>query len=247
MKPPVPLQYTDMEKLKQCLPVLFAFWITGFLLFSVDLSAQILPFNTKSKDWEVWYQKVPVSGGIKVGVIDEFSTDQIDPGSFFVQLPEHDEKYLCAVISSRDGRYKAELNYEIKDLPAGRYEFEWPTAHSSDLQRFTRQELTILCTVGNSCEQDPAYYLITSWKESSPSDTLYVLLNSEPPPMITDENNSEKRFYCERLPASNGIAYNCVCMIPKTAVTENSKWLVVQMVRKPTGRKIIRYPLPIKP
>jgi hypothetical protein len=227
--------------------------LLGFVFVQLSLNtstAQIKPLDLPD-GWEVWYDKVPVSGGFRVGLIDDYMDTPLDKPFFHVQIPEHEEKLLCVLVSSRDGRYKAELTYDISGLSEGRYAFEWPTLYFNKLKQFTAQDLTILCSVGNSCDQDAAYYAYASWNDSTQSDTLFLLVNSDRPPrvVVEDEGGSEKSkaIDCERINVRAGIAYNCLCKIPKNLVRPASQLFVVKRVRRLGRTSFIRYPLPLKP
>lgn len=90
---------------------------------------QIKSTVDKNSKWEVYYDRVPVSGEIRVGAITSERDSKIIPSKFYVRIPEHKENNLSVEVSSRDGRYEANLPYDIKRLKPNSYEFELPTKH----------------------------------------------------------------------------------------------------------------------
>lgn len=231
--------------------ILFQFSLLSvvlILLFSLSVGAQIKPISLPDK-WEVWHDNIPVSGEIRVGVIDDYTTQLIDDKFFYVQLPTHEEKRLCVTMSSKDGRYRGELSFDIKDLPAGKYEFEWPTSYESKLKKLTAREVTLLCGLANSCEEDPSSFTYASWHEETTSDSLFIFLHSERTPTIEIQNESgglASTWPCHKL-KGRGVAFNCICAVPKKAVAPNLKAMVLVKRRRLGTLTQKRYPLPLKP
>jgi len=210
--------------------------------------SQIMP-EKSAKDWEVWYDKVPVSGEIRVGLMEDFTGGDLQPKTIYVLIPDKSKKYLCVEISSRDGRYKANREFKIEKLKIGSNQLIWPTNHTNELQNFNKQDLTILCSIGETCDDNPDYYTLASWSKGFDSDTFHILLNSEKPPTISIKNMITKNnvdIECEKLELSPMITFNCKCDIPKNLITQNSEMKIVKRVRKINRITYKRYPLPIK-
>lgn len=216
------------------------------LCLSLEIFGQIKPVNL-SNDWEVWYGKVPVSGEIRVGILSSFDSTNIVDKSFYVHIPQEHGEFLCVQINSIDGRYKGELQYNIKELDSGVFEFYWPSSHLGDLKKFSHQELSILCTTDNNCDSDTNDYLVSSWK-NTPVDTVYVLLNSDKKTYISifdKEKETETKISCDKMDKLSMVTFNCVCKIPEKDITNNSQITIKQRIRRPGRVTFNKYPMKI--
>lgn len=214
-------------------------------------SQEISPINL-SDDWEVWYDKVPVSGDIRVGLMAVPDNSSIDPSYFYVNLPEHKEQQLCCEVSSRDGRYEANLIYNIKDLEPGYHRFKIPTKHKKALNKYAASDISILTSIGDDCKDSKNYYAVASWNQLdalTTTDTVFLLLNSDRRTFIIVENkelSKDEEYLCKKNRSTSSVAYNCVCKIPARQLKEETQLYILQKSRG-LGRGSIRsYPLTIK-
>ena len=198
---------------------------------------------------KTWYDKIPVSGEIRVGLMNEFNSESFNPKSFYVNIPEKINKNLCVDINSKDGRYHANLNYDLSNVQLGINEFEWPTSHYKELLKYNKQEITIICSIRNSCKEKPDYYVVSSWENNFSTDTVYVLVNSLKIPTIEIENRSTNKiskFKCKKINVKPTITYNCKCGIPKSEIKNAKTIKIVQRIRKINRISYNRYPILIK-
>lgn len=223
---------------------------TIVLLFAFNSYAQknktLLPIDEPDK-WEVWYDKIPVSGEIRVGLLYDFNELKIDNESFFVDLPESNHNILSVQLNSIDGRYTGQLDFNIQDLDAGFYEINWPSTYSKELKKYARNELSILCKLSTNSETETSNYAISSWNKNN-IDTVYVLLNVDKRVHIVikdKERNTTEKITCQDLDELVTVTYNCICKIPVDKIPQNADVLIRQRVRKPGRVSYNEYPFNI--
>lgn len=229
------------------------FW-SLLLLVIVNLSAytqtKVISPNKKllKSTWEVYYQKVPVSGEIRVGLMAFENDEKIIPKSFFVKIPQHQESSLCVEISSRDGRYEANIPYDIKSLKSGVYEFELPTKHADELKKYTLKDITILAKIGESCTSNGSYYVLSTWnKPDLNTGQLHIYLNSDQPTFIQFESGGiSRKITCERIEENASIAYNCSCVVPMNMLSNTTELNIQQRIRRVGKIYYSSYTFPIK-
>lgn len=228
----------------------FSFLLICIQLVLHPLSGQILPSIQKGTQWEKYYDRVPVSGEIRVGALASDSDEKIIPTKFFVRVPEHKESTLCVEISSRDGKYEAKLPYKIKGLKHGIYEFSLPTRHIQELKKYSMREIVILTRIAETCESDEGFYVLSAWNRPElETDRLFIYLNSEKPTFLryrdklTGENQN---IECLKIETQNSISYNCKCEVPNKGLDGLNEFYIRQRVR--TGGTISYniYPFPFK-
>jgi len=216
---------------------------------SIVLGQDNLPIDLNS-NWEVWYDKVPVSGEIRVGIMSDQNNESINPTTFFIMIPQHNEKFLSCEISSIDGRYEASVTYDISNLKAGVHQFNLPTKHVSDLKSYNYSDITILTSIIDNLEDKAKFYTSASWKPiTSFPENIYVYLNSERTTTLVVENKSkniQSEFKCIKIENPSLIAYNKVCKIPSKSILQNSEIFVKQRVRRMKKISYNSYPLSLK-
>ena len=224
--------------------------IPVLIIFIFQIQAQnnpIKPIN--NNDWEVWYKKIPVSGEIRTGIVAELENTASIQKSFFVLIPQEKSPHLCVEISSNDGRYAANLEFDISNLSSGIHEFNWPTAYYKDLQDFSSKDITIKSSIGAQCGKDENYFVLSSWIKTDFKDYVYIILNSEKKSRIRVFNKKTKEtqdFECQNFEGQANVAFNSSCSIPISALDENSEIFIIQRVRRGSSISFNRYPIKIK-
>ncbi len=219
------------------------------LLISPCWAQEIPPINLDN-NWEVWYDKVPVSGEIRVGIMTTNHDASINPSYFYVMIPKHTERFLFCEISSRDGRYEASVSYNITNLKPGSHKFSLPTQHIDDLKNYRSKDITILTSIGNTHSDELKYFTSASWQPVTtyPTD-IYILLNSEKKTSIVVENKklaNRNEYPCDKIITDSSIAYNCLCKIPTKILDANSKLFIKQRVRRMKKITYNSYPITFK-
>jgi len=220
-----------------------------FLSYLTCFSQEILPISTDN-DWEVWYDKVPVSGEIRVGIMNSIGDANINPSFFYVMIPNHSNNILQCEISSRDGRYEASISYNIENLKPGNHKFSLPTQHKNELKKYTSKDITILTSIGETSLENTAFYVSASWDPIVKyPEIIYIYINSERKSTIVIQNlksGTSQGYPCEKIQATSSIAYNSLCKIPTKNLDLNSTLFIKQRVRKMNKITYNRYPITFK-
>jgi len=193
-----------------------------------------------------WQERVPVSGGIRVGVV-VWQAGRFNPRELALQLPERALRVdggnplnrLCVEISSRDGRYSALLDYDIQKEPAGPVKAVVVKAPDLDkLNAAAGEDVSILASLSQNCRTaSSALYLVAAWSPPKSRDAITVLLNSRVPTTIVGPNYSVQ---CREL---SGIttAFNLRCDLP--AMPADGKVLLGILQKRGRGEKTVPLPL----
>jgi hypothetical protein len=190
--------------------------------------------------WERWQTEVPVSGGVRVGVMSA-GDRRLDLRSLTVFLPAFTEPTLCIELSTQDGRYSARLEYPLRPRESGPVFLDLPTQYARELAGYEPRQLAILASLNANCMQAPQAYVAARWGDAPMSDAIIVLLNSRLPTRIRGGADGALSFDCLPL---DGVttAYNLACEIPRVRLAGGPP-LVVEMRR---GGGVTRLPLPVR-
>jgi len=204
-------------------------------------------------NWEKYRDSVPVGGGFRVGVMAFFDEVEVNPNQFWVFLPPLNatsDSLLCVEISSKDGRYVAQLPYRLSG-PVGRASrqaqpVDLPTSHAEKLRDYTPDELAILAHLSSQCEGPTGHYVVSAWNAETSPDTISVLVNSDVYTSVVGGSKYAVDFEvpCPRL-ESPAKAYNRRCDIPVSFLTPGITVDVRQ--RNRLGSKTYKhYSLPLR-
>ena len=214
-----------------------------FLLGSCFIQAQT---KTKTLIKEIWYDKTPVSGDIRVGIISEFDTTNLPLDTFYyAYVPDEpiEGLKLCTVISSRDGRYKGELITDLNEDMRGTISgIDWKSEHFEDLAAMKKNDITILSMVAETCDSDPKFYTLSQWSKSK-TDSIYIILNSEKKPKIKIKSDGIKKCNCKELAGETNVNFNYKCSIPISYLKDKFEMDVVQTVIRLSNVTSVKYPI----
>ena len=223
-------------------------FIVSFL-FCSNLFAQIKPNKTvlEKSNWEVWQDKIPVSGGVRVGLMFEDKVGNFNSSQFFVMVPKTEIKNLCIELSSKDGRYSAKLNYNLKDVEEGLQQFYLPTKYKNELSRYRSDEVVILASLNMICKQKPDSYLISGWNYPKKATSAIVYINSQIPTtlVVNTKRKEDNELQCTEL-ESPTIAFNKKCVIPLSILNFDSLLFIKQRIRRMGRVKFNSYQIPLK-
>ena len=219
-------------------------------LFSIfQCYSQIKPSaEVENSDWEVYQEKIPVSGGVRVGLMLDQKDLEFNPSRFYVNIPKTVITNLCVEISSKDGRYSAKLNYDISATVNGFKEFYLPTKYVGELSNYASNELVILASLSNTCVEKVESYLISSWENSGENSAVVLYINStiETSLMVKSSDGNSEEFSFEKV-NSPTVAYNKKCVVPLNTLNGESTMLFInQRVRKMGRVKFNSYKMPLK-
>jgi hypothetical protein len=159
-----------------------AMWVVLIALIPAHVYSQAA-LEPSSGPSETWRNVVPVSGGVKTGVMFE-TAEALDPSSLTVWLATTDWSRLCVTVTSQDARYFATVEYDVTRRPAGMLRLHLPTKYAAKLAPYRPLELAILAQLGNECDTPGGPIAVAAWKAPSASGPVIVLLNSRLPTTI---------------------------------------------------------------
>ena len=221
----------------------------SFLFLFAKCFSQIKPSKViENRDWEVYQEKVPVSGGVRVGLMFEQEESKFNPSQFFVNIPNTEITNLCVELSSKDGRYSAKLNYDISEALEGLQQFYLPTKYKDELSGYVSDELVILASLGNACTEKPEFYLISGWKDSCKPSSMVIYINSsiETSLVVQSADGGTEEFPFTKI-NSPTIAYNKKSVAPLNVLQTTSALLYIKQRTRKMGRvKFNSYKVPLK-
>lgn len=225
------------------------FALFACLLYSNLVIGQIKPNveALENESWEVWQENVPISGGVRVGLMFNEIKSNFNPSQFFVYIPNYVAKNICIELSSKDGRYSAKLDYEVSKSIKGIQEFYLPTKYKKELLDYKSDEVVILASSGSTCDEGPISYLLSSWSGSPSLSTISLYVNSpmETTLMVNTSNGNSIEFPCSSVDYPN-IAYNKKCSASFDSLDTDITLYIKQRVRKMGRVKFNSYEVPIK-
>ncbi|MEO9484581.1 MAG: hypothetical protein ABJG47_14080 [Ekhidna sp.] len=171
---------------------------------AIQLVAQshppVSPIELPDK-WEKWQETVPSSTRVLVGIQYAQDGKLDDPSAFYAHVPELNFKYLSVVIKSVDGRYVARINYEISNLKFGIREFMLPTKHKTQLQKYKKNNLSILCGLKNDLDDQEQLYTVAGWEDPTQNNVLNInILHRRSAQLIVESGDESLELSFEELP-----------------------------------------------
>lgn len=195
---------------------------------------------------ETWVSRFPVAGELRMGVMTLSDNPSIDPRLMHVLLPATALARLCVQVNSSDGRYHAELRYDVRRVAAGPVGLRMPTRHRRHLSRYQPDQLVILAHLGNYCDGDAESFVVAGWHEVVPGDIL-IFLNSRVPAYVLAVERGEAKHgtLCLDLPGSS-ITFNLRCRVRHEWLNPATRLFVRQRERQGARSFFVDVPLAIE-
>lgn len=202
------------------------------------------PAPSLSRDWEQWRDPVPVSGGLRVGVMAQPGSP-FNPVQLTVWLPKTDASALCIELSSQNGHYIASVPYDIRGEAPGPLRLNLPASqHVPKLRNMQPDQVAILARLADGCgavPTNPREFVVAAWNQLTLGETVIVMLNSRLPTSIgVGAKKIETRYPCASLSGTT-TAFNLRCEIPVSEMTSERRF-VIEMRR---GASVNTVPLPL--
>ncbi|MEO5358324.1 MAG: hypothetical protein H7844_13655 [Nitrospirae bacterium YQR-1] len=166
---------------------------------------------------EDYTDKVPVAGSISVGAMVNVDNSTIDSQFMTLLMPETQSPKLCMSITSIDGRYKANYEYNIKNQKNELILLPTKTKHGSKLKKLRENQVAILATLNKTCKDIPDKVIFASWKRNVTAGNLnkyYVYLNWDNNVSIVSSDGKTELANCKKI-TDNSIAYNYECVLDR--------------------------------
>lgn len=223
------------------------FWVAITLVCSfVPGFSQAVDFDAGSRK-EVLYEKTPVSGEIKVGLMFLNADQIVNSNTFYARLPKEklDGKKLCTIISSNDGLYKGELSHTLKASHEGKtVEFKWESIYSEKLKKYHRSEFAILAGIASRCDKAIENFVVVDWTVNH-SQELNFIINSDKKPRVSIAGKTKQIFECDAIQGNQNVTFNYRCKVPLSAITAESKIYIQQKVKKLNTFTMNEYAFPV--
>jgi hypothetical protein len=194
--------------------------------------------------------KVPVSGGIRVGL------QTAGRGSFpegtptaIVTLPDRAARppaasWLCLEISAQDGRYAVRFGYRLPPTAQGPTTLQLSRPEIDRLRTYALEDLALLAAISSDCAtSEPSAFLLSRWKAPTPSDEFVLLLNSRVPTTIRRQPalNGDPPLSC--VPKDgDAVSFNLRCTVPAAWLDSDSTFLIQQR----RGRSVANIDMPVR-
>lgn len=194
---------------------------------------------------EQWRESVPVSGGLRVGVMRDGGAG-FDPARLTVWLPDTDAPALCVEVSSQDGRYVATVPYNVAGDGPGPLLLAFPSNHLSELRDFGSDQLAILARLAKSCGDTPVGpgdFVVSAWGEQVQLGSKFVvLLNSRlSTSILAGKDNKVLAEYPCRSLSGRTTAFNMRCEIPFAQTITGLSYSI--RMRRGSGINTVELPL----
>ena len=222
-----------------------------FLLFPFFSSSALCQVTQPIEDqsWETWRDEVPLSGGVKVGLMLEDDQNMYTYESFFVNLPEDGYSNLCVEISSQDGSFEAMKAYDISNHKPGISEFALASESFAKLSEYKKGELVLLSSVRNNCDDEIAFYALSMWEIITSEHLVSIYLNSKSTPRIIGRVNGNVviRIKCNPHKTERAAkSFNMKCEI-NDEIPPNTEFTIrLRDTVSPIEESVVDYPLPLK-
>ena len=223
------------------------------VIYGVALGASSLPAQRPARALEPSAQSeryvasVPVSGGLRVGVMAIPRQQRPEADSLFVILPSTRKSALCVEVSSRDGRYEGRLEYPLADGDSGSVSLKFRSRHRGDIEDLEADELAILAHVAEKCDGKVETFVVAAWEPITVPDTVTVFLNSRVPTYVIalQAGKVQHETRCADLSATT-TAFNLRCAVPYSWITSTNKLYVRKRERRGARTAIVDTPLPLR-
>lgn len=252
-QPPRRPEFTNLEFIqfmKMNRYLLIGFPILLFL-FSTSVYSQVKIKAPTDKVKEILYDKAPVSGEIRVGVMILTGGKEISPGYIYTKLPEDHRDFsqnkLFVILSSKDGLYKCSMELDLSDITWQETGvIEWKTNYSTQLSKYKAEDVAILTKYGKSWDSKDSKFVISSWSKNFDND-ISVFLNADYKPRILVEDPGKNPAYCdcEKIESGPNVTFNYHCKIELEKLKGSPNVIVQQKVKRLGTFTIRNYDLPL--
>ena len=192
---------------------------------------------------ETFLEKVPVSGRyVRVGVMQVLGGAPFDPEWASVVMPRTPYRSLCISITSLDGRYSADLEFDATALSPGGRTLHIPSKYLKDLRRLTPDTLALLARLTDGCNSSTAEFVVASWASIDSDAPIYVFLNSSVPAVLVDKSDPSRTFPCHFLKAP-AIAYTLRCEVVATDPVPQRTFMINRSRRPGVSMSPIELPI----
>jgi len=120
-----------------------------------------------------------VSGGVRAGLFARTNSIKVRVSELRIHLPANPPKSVCVSVSTRDGAYKADAQYDVSGRGPGTYLLDFPTSYHETLEKKGVDEIAVLARLADNCDEPQrSQYAVISWGEVASMREVVVQLNT---------------------------------------------------------------------
>lgn len=169
--------------------------------------------------------QVPISGGVRVGLMVETGKPASDTEIFTAFLPKLSEgRWLCLEFLSIDGRYEASGELSLRPEQTGKPVIvELDSNYRDVLDEYAPRDVAIIAALKENCgSAKTKSFVVSQWGDvthiegKSKYDKIHVLLNSNRADMYLRflRGKDRKKLSCTPIDGKTRTAFDVVCEIP---------------------------------
>ena len=171
--------------------------------------------NQVSGFTESYSETVKVSGQFLKGLQFTDVDYQVAPHIYF---PSPYEGAVCVFVSSADGRYKSQYQYNFTESVDGLVRIEFPTQYIDELEEFAPGELGLLVAAQADCNATNGNYVVGAWGIPKSMNNIAVFLRSnarrDVATLINTGNEApNKSVKCQDLRSNYRVSYDKECLL----------------------------------
>lgn len=165
--------------------------------------------------------EVRVSGATRGGILINALDRPTSLDRLLVRLPETlAERRLCLNLVTRDGRYQAQMEFDVPESAENFVELAYPTRFQTQLLQADQPYLAVLASLRKDCSGADALFVPVAWHLPDGLQRLQILVNAghnDAQIIIPTRDGTRKTFPCERIDADARIAFDRLCTIELSA------------------------------
>lgn len=150
-----------------------------------------------------------------------------DARAVYVHVPNGFDGLLCVQLSSIDGDYWAEIQYDLSGLGSGIKRLDFETSYAEELTHYRAEDIAILATVRPACNTPrPEAVFVTSLEAKPPEEIIFYLSGGDYKVSVEIPHleGGEVSLSCEKLKDSSVFRiYNVKCVLPINSLLDYSQ------------------------
>ena len=181
---------------------------------------------------ESFAENVNISGSVRAGVMYRSNLPNATPDSLYIDIGSKSNQILCARILSVDGKYGADIDYQLTGNRSGFTQFQLPTIMHDVVTSYTPNQLAVLAEIKPRCKSRKGHIVPASWgKPLVTSGIVKVFLNSGANNTflkLYKHGGGSKKLSCNPIEAERNTAYDTECSIKNVEIYDLGKTKIIR-------------------
>lgn len=169
---------------------------------------------------ETFQKRIPVGGRIVVSVSAVDPPGRVDPRSLWALIPVDPGRVLCVNLLSADGRYQAQVEYDLAGVAPGPHRLEFPTKYAPELSGFSTADFGVLamgvddCNSFDGSQVETPKVAVTLWSVPRSLDFIVVKVQTgQTSAVLYVEGARTGPIACHATRALSTAAFDAECVI----------------------------------